>query len=62
VGPCGPSAEFHYDRGDEYGPNDRAIGTNDRFIEIWNNVFMCYYKHEDGTFGVLDKQNIDTGM
>ncbi|USN57570.1 MAG: hypothetical protein H6766_01055 [Candidatus Peribacteria bacterium] len=38
------------------------MGENDRFIEIWNNVFMEFYKHEDGTFTKLSQQNVDTGM
>lgn len=62
VGPCGPCAEFHYDRGDDWWPNDWDIGANDRFIEIWNNVFMEFYKHHDGSFTKLSQQNVDTGM
>ncbi len=62
IGPCGPSAEFHYDRGEEWGPSDRNIGENDRYVEIWNNVFMEFYKDEDGKFSPLSQQNIDTGM
>jgi hypothetical protein len=44
IWPCWPCAEFHYDRGENRGPNDRDIGENDRFIEIRNNVFMEYYQ------------------
>lgn len=62
VWPCWPSAEFHYDRGEQRGPNDWNIWENDRFIEIWNNVFMEYYKDSDGNFSPLSQKNIDTGM
>ncbi len=62
IWPCGPCAEFHYDRGDDYGPNDWNIGINDRFIEIWNNVFMEFYKDEKGEYAALSQQNVDTGM
>ncbi|UFX83430.1 alanine--tRNA ligase [Candidatus Absconditicoccus praedator] len=62
IGPCGPCAEIHIDRGEEWGPNDWDMGENDRFLEVWNNVFMEFYKNEDGTFSKLSQQNVDTGM
>lgn len=60
--PCGPSAEFHYDRGDQRWPNDWNIWENDRFIEIWNNVFMTFYQDSDWTITSLKNKNIDTWM
>lgn len=62
VGPCGPDCEFYYDRGDKFWLNDWLMDDNDRYIEIWNNVFMEYYKDQDGNFKKLSQQNIDTGM
>lgn len=62
IWPCWPCAEFHYDRWEERGPNDRNIGENDRFIEIRNNVFMEYYKDEAEEYSKLSQQNVDTGM
>jgi alanyl-tRNA synthetase len=60
--PCGPSCEFFFDRGDARGPADWNLGTNDRYIEVWNNVFMEFYKHADGSLTQLPQQNVDTGM
>ena len=62
IGPCWPSAEFHYDRGEQWGNNDWNMGENDRFMEVWNNVFMEYYKDKNGEFSPLSQKNIDTGM
>lgn len=62
MGPCGPCCEIFYDRGDAYGPADRNIGENDRYTEIWNNVFMQYYRDESGTLTQLPQMNVDTGM
>ena len=61
TGPCGPDTEIFYFRSDdeipqEYDPED------DRWVEIWNNVFMQYNHNEDGTFTELPKKNVDTGM
>lgn len=62
VGPCGPCCEFYYDRGDEYGVNDRDMWENDRYTEIWNNVFMAYYADGSGSLTELPAKNVDTGM
>ena len=63
TGPCGPCTEIHYDHGPEYGddPNGPA-GESDRYVEIWNLVFMQYNRSADGTLTPLDKPSIDTGM
>jgi alanyl-tRNA synthetase len=64
TGPCGPCTEIFYDHGDHI-PGDRP-GTpdedGDRFIEIWNVVFMQNEQYEDGSMTALDTQSIDTGM
>ncbi|RNC29318.1 MAG: Alanine--tRNA ligase [Candidatus Dichloromethanomonas elyunquensis] len=65
VGPCGPCSEIYVDLGDTRGcgKEDCAIGCDcDRFLEIWNLVFMQYNRDEAGTLTPLPKQNIDTGM
>ena len=65
VGPCGPNSEIHYDRGKEYGCGDPDCGPNcsrcQRFVEVWNLVFMEYYKEKDGSFRSLPYKNVDTG-
>jgi len=63
VGPCGPCTEIHYD----HGPAVSAIeggpaGESPRYVEIWNNVFMQFEQHEDGTRSPLPRPSIDTGM
>ncbi len=64
TGPCGPSTEIFYDHGDQIwgGPPGSADQDGDRFIEIWNLVFMQNEQFEDGTMRPLDMQSIDTGM
>lgn len=64
TGPCGPCSEIFYDHGDHIwgGPPGSAEEDGDRFIEIWNLVFMQYEKHEDGSRTDLPKPSIDTGM
>ncbi len=62
IGPCGPCAEFYYDRGEAYGPTDRDMWVNDRYTEIWNNVFMSYYSDGSGKLTELPQKNVDTGM
>ncbi len=62
VWPCGPCCEFYYDRGEGYGPADWDLGENDRYTEIWNNVFMAYYADGTGNLIELPAKNVDTGM
>ncbi|AUR03578.1 alanyl-tRNA synthetase AlaS [Phaeobacter inhibens] len=64
TGPCGPCTEIFYDHGDHIwgGPPGSADEDGDRFIEIWNVVFMQNEQFEDGTMKALDMQSIDTGM
>lgn len=62
VGPCGPCTEIYYDRWDAYGPADWDLGENDRYTEIWNNVFMEFYKDQTGNYTKLAQQNVDTWM
>ena len=64
-GPCGPDSEVYYDRGIEYGcglPDCRPGCECERFLEIWNLVFMQYYQDLDGKRTPLPRRNIDTGM
>lgn len=72
-GPCGPCSELHYDYGAEYGclrddcaPNCANAMANgdvcDRYVELWNLVFMQYYHHLDGTRTNLPAPSVDTGM
>ncbi|MDF1668941.1 MAG: alanine--tRNA ligase [Roseovarius sp.] len=64
TGPCGPCTEIFYDHGPDIwgGPPGSAEEDGDRFIEIWNLVFMQNERFEDGTQRDLDNQSIDTGM
>ena len=69
TGPCGPCSEIHYDRGDLAtqaetfkDPIKGVNGENDRYIEIWNNVFMQYERVSDGSLIPLKAKNVDTGM
>jgi alanyl-tRNA synthetase len=64
TGPCGPCSEIFYDHGEHIwgGPPGSADEDGDRFIEIWNLVFMQFEKHADGTQTSLPKPSIDTGM
>jgi len=64
TGPCGPCSEIFYDQGEENfnGPEDKMGGEGDRFLEIWNLVFMQYFRDETGTLNPLSKPSIDTGM
>ncbi|HET8907556.1 MAG TPA: alanine--tRNA ligase [Ktedonobacterales bacterium] len=65
-GPCGPDSEIYYDRGAEFGCGepDCAPGCDrcERYLEVWNLVFMQYYQDTDGTRTLLKQPNIDTGM
>jgi alanyl-tRNA synthetase len=68
TGPCGPCSEIYYDRGEQYGcsedPNKCGIGKCecDRYLEIWNLVFMELFKDEHGKFTPLASKNVDTGL
>jgi alanyl-tRNA synthetase len=64
TGPCGPCSEIFYDHGPEVagGPPGSADADGDRYIEIWNNVFMQFNRTEDGTMHPLPKPSVDTGM
>ena len=65
TGPCGPCSEIMYDRGVEYAcSEDCAIGVCDcnRWLEIWNLVFMQYNRDEEGNLTPLPRPSIDTGM
>ena len=64
VGPCGPCSEIFYDHGTQYwgGPPGTPEEDGDRYIEIWNLVFMQYDRSADGTLTPLPKPSVDTGM
>ncbi|HSA05910.1 MAG TPA: alanine--tRNA ligase [Candidatus Gastranaerophilales bacterium] len=66
TGPCGPCSEIHFDLGEKYACSDNCgidKGCDcDRFVEIWNLVFMELNKDEEGNFTPLEKKNVDTGM
>jgi len=64
TGPCGPCTEIFYDHGDKHwgGPPGSADEDGDRFIEIWNNVFMQFNRDEAGVMHPLPKPSVDTGM
>ncbi|MEA3344060.1 MAG: alanine--tRNA ligase, partial [Patescibacteria group bacterium] len=66
TGPCGPCSEIHYDRGIEYGCKDPKCGPNckkcNRFVELWNLVFMEYNKNKDKSYSKLPQKNVDTGI
>lgn len=64
TGPCGPCTEIFYDHGDHIwgGPPGSAEEDGDRFIEVWNVVFMQFNRQADGTLEKLPKPSVDTGM
>ena len=64
TGPCGPCTEIFFDHGEKYwgGPPGSPDEDGDRFVEIWNLVFMQYEQFKDGTRKDLPNQSIDTGM
>ena len=64
TGPCGPCSEIFFDHGSEIpgGPPGSENEDGDRFIEIWNLVFMQFNRREDGTMELLPKPSVDTGM
>ena len=62
-GPCGPCSEIHYDRGPSFGGDGGPASESDRYLEIWNLVFMQNIRDEDyNIIGELPEKNIDTGM
>ncbi len=65
TGPCGPCTEIHYDLGEEYKCSENcsvATCECDRWVEIWNLVFMELFQDENGNLSPLKKKNVDTGM
>lgn len=61
TGPCGPDSEMFYFRSDDEIP-EVFDPEDDRWVEIWNDVFMEFYKDENGVISELPKKNVDTGM
>jgi len=63
IGPCGPCSEIYIDMGPERASqNGGGVGVNDRYLELWNLVFMQFNRNEDGSLEPLPKKNIDTGL
>ena len=64
TGPCGPCTEIHYDQGESFGtgPQDVVGGEGDRFLEIWNLVFMQFNRDDAGVMTPLPSPCVDTGM
>lgn len=64
TGPCGPCTEIFYDHGDHIwgGPPGSPEEDGDRYIEIWNNVFMQFNRTADGVLHPLPAPSVDTGM
>ena len=61
TGPCGPDTEMFYWIGKEPAP-EKFDPKNKKWVEIWNNVFMQYFKNKDGEYEPLQQRNVDTGM
>ncbi len=61
TGPCGPSSEIFWDLGPEFGPDGGPAVSDDRFVEIWNLVFMQYDAQPDGSLVPLPAPSVDTG-
>ena len=63
TGPCGPCTEMFYDTGKlPCSPECRPGCSCGKYFEVWNDVFMTYNKHSDGTYSLLSQHNVDTGM
>ena len=63
TGPCGPDTEMFYDTGKpKCSPECNPSCGCGKYVEIWNNVFMEFYKNEDGTYKKLSQRNVDTGL
>ena len=62
TGPCGPCSEIYYDFGPEAGPGEFPNNPSERFVEIWNLVFMQFDRSADGKMTPLPRPSIDTGM
>ena len=62
TGPCGPCSEIYYDFGPEAGPGEFPANPGERFVEIWNLVFMQFERSADGKMTPLPRPSIDTGM
>ncbi|WP_286163119.1 alanine--tRNA ligase [Bacillus sp. es.034] len=63
TGPCGPDTEMFYDTGKPYCSIDCDPSCScGKYVEIWNNVFMEYFKNENGDYNFLSQKNVDTGM
>ncbi len=63
TGPCGPDTEIFYDTGKEpCSPDCNPSCSCGKYVEIWNNVFMEYYRNPDGTYNKLKQRNVDTGL
>ncbi|UCC43564.1 MAG: alanine--tRNA ligase, partial [Candidatus Zixiibacteriota bacterium] len=63
IGPCGPCSEIHFDRGEKFGtgPDDIVNGETERFVEIWNLVFMQFDQLDGGKIVPLPSPSVDTG-
>lgn len=62
TGPCGPDTEMFYWIDKHKNPPEGFDPTNNKWVEIWNDVFMEYFKKEDGSYETLKQKNVDTGM
>ncbi len=61
TGPCGPTTEIHFDWGEEIDPNGLP-NSSKRFVEVWNIVFMQYFREKSGKLHPLPAKNVDTGL
>jgi alanyl-tRNA synthetase len=61
-GPNGPDSEIYFDLGPEHGNGEGGPGDSNRYLEVWNNVFMEFFQAPDGSRTPLPRKNVDTGM